>query len=585
MVANSGQVVGTAAPVPARALPPLAPATTAVLFATMAAEGGGPAAALPWEDGTVLGRLLEQFADLGVARVHVVTRAAWAPALEPLLGASARLHVSEDAAGDLGALARLARASAGPLIVAYGEIVTQREVLAGLLADPRIGTGVLTTTRALARPFAWRTRARAGKVVAAASSYHAVRVPNATFLGVLKVGAPDRVRLIEVVERLTELVRGPLPPAWEEELAAKGERWRRWLAVTAIVRAGGEAPPPEARDDLPLSPVDEAELERRLAHARDDVTALVLVGLVRAGTSVGLSRLRGLFWARPLSDAAVREAREQIEDHDEARALLDATVKSSDGFFTTFFVSPYSKYIARWAARRGLTPNQVTLASIAVGVVAAAGFATGERAGLVAGAVLLQVAFTLDCVDGQLARYTRTFSRFGAWLDSIFDRTKEYLIFAGLAIGASRAGDPVWGLATAALALQTTRHAVDFSYPAIRRQRLTGIAQPPIEEPLDGPRRAREANDDPELPGEAAPPEERLPLSRRVLAAWRRGDHSRRIVWVKKIVAFPIGERFAALSLTAALFSPRTTFLVLLAWGGFAALYILSGRLLRSLAR
>src|SRR5213076_1711230 len=113
------------------------------------------------------------------------------------------------------------------------------------------------------------------------------------------------------------------------------------------------------------------------------------------------------------------------------------------GFFTTFFVSPYSKYIARWAARRGLTPNFVTSVSMAVGVVAAACFALGSRAGLVAGAVLLQAAFTLDCVDGQLARYTRTFSKFGAWLDSIFDRTKEYAWFAGLAIGSTHAGDPV----------------------------------------------------------------------------------------------------------------------------------------------
>jgi hypothetical protein len=50
------------------------------------------------------------------------------------------------------------------------------------------------------------------------------------------------------------------------------------------------------------------------------------------------------------------------------------------------------------------------------------------------------------------------------------------------------------------------------------------------------------------------------------------------------MIAFPIGERFAAISVTAALFSPRTTFIVLLAWGGFAALYVLTGRTLRSLA-
>ena len=39
------------------------------------------------------------------------------------------------------------------------------------------------------------------------------------------------------------------------------------------------------------------------------------------------------------------------------------------------------------------------------------------------------------------------------------------------------------------------------------------------------------------------------------------------VVWVKRVLAFPIGERFAAISLTAALFSPRTTFIVLIVWG------------------
>ena len=86
-------------------------------------------------------------------------------------------------------------------------------------------------------------------------------------------------------------------------------------------------------------------------------------------------------------------------------------MKANDGFFTTFFVSPYSKYIARWAARRGWTPNGVSTLSVAIGFVAAAAFATGERAWMIAGAVLLQAAFTLDCVDGQLARYTRTFTQ------------------------------------------------------------------------------------------------------------------------------------------------------------------------------
>jgi phosphatidylglycerophosphate synthase len=231
-------------------------------------------------------------------------------------------------------------------------------------------------------------------------------------------------------------------------------------------------------------------------------------------------------------------------------ARLDTAVKSVDGFFTTFFVSPYSKYIARWAARRGITPNAVTITSAVIGVLAAAAFATGERWGLIAGAVLLQVSFTTDCVDGQLARYTQNFSKLGAWLDSTFDRAKEWAVYAGLAIGSDR---DVWVLAAAALTLQTVRHAVDFSYVAAR------------SEAARSPQGAE---------GGAA----------RAVGRWTSLERIPGLLWVKRVVAFPIGERFAAISLTAAIWDPRVTFIVLLAWGSFALLYSMPGRVLRTLA-
>jgi hypothetical protein len=76
------------------------------------------------------------------------------------------------------------------------------------------------------------------------------------------------------------------------------------------------------------------------------------------------------------------------------------------------------------------------------------------------------------------------------------------------------------------------------------------------------------------------------PLSRRILGVWRAFD-SRvpGLVWIKKMAAFPIGERFAVICVTAAVWSPRTTFIVLLAWGGFALLYTSTGRLLRTIAQ
>jgi hypothetical protein len=328
---------------------------------------------------------------------------------------------------------------------------------------------------------------------------------------------------------------------------------------------------------------DEARVRHRLAAAPDDVAALLLVGLVRSGASVRANYLRGLFWARPLTASVAAQLSERIKQFDEDRLLLDAAVKSSDGFFTTFFVSPYSRFIARWAARRGLTPNQITCASMLIGVLAAAAFAVGERWGLVTGALLLQLSFVTDCVDGQLARYTRRFSTLGAWLDSVFDRAKEYLVFAGLAIGASRAGDPLWLLACSALALQTVRHMSDFSYMTVRELRLSATPQPPLSEPHDSAGLAAEARRHAGRTGSPAPePRRRTPVDR-LLAVWHRLDRARAVRWLKRMIAFPIGERFALISITAALFSARVTFVALLTWGGLALAYTHAGRVLRTL--
>ena len=576
----------------------------AVLLATAPAADGGSAAGLAWEGTTLLGRLLDQLADLGIREAHVVTRPDWLPGLQPSTeghGLAVQVHLSADTAADLRAVAAIVEAGEGALVVASADILTQREALAGLLADPRVPTGMLTTTvRRVYRYVGFRTRTRRGRVVSAGTPYHYVHQPNGTFLGVLKIAPANRAALADVAGRLAALVDGPLPAGWQDELDAKAGRWKLALhrrALRALAEPDAdELPSDEAlaaedtsgleAEDVELSPEGAAELARRVTAAAVDVPSLLLCGLVRSDVQVGGSHLRRLFWTRPLSDEDVARAAEKIGEYDEDGALLDSAVKASDGFFTTFFVSPYSKYMARWAARRGWTPNGVTTLSVVVGFVAAAAFATGDRAGLVAGALLLQLAFTLDCVDGQLARYTRTFTKLGAWLDSVFDRTKEYAVFAGLAIGAARAGDDVWLLAGAALTLQVLRHSIDFSYPAAQHQAMGAAAQPPLEQVQDVLAAALPAplvpEGEPDIP---SGPQPRPTPKARVRAAWRGLDRSQRAIWVKKIIGFPIGERFAVISLTAALFDARVTFLVLLAWGAFAGCYTVAGRVLRSIGR
>ncbi|MFF9092349.1 DUF5941 domain-containing protein [Streptomyces sp. NPDC014802] len=278
-----------------------------------------------------------------------------------------------------------------------------------------------------------------------------------------------------------------------------------------------------------------------VAGLADRVTA----ALDAEGTDVHRPALGSLVAAVPADPQARNEARQAVAAVDEEAVRLKSAVKAGDGFFTTFFISPYSRYLARWCARRGLTPNQVTTASLLTALIAAGCAATGTRGGFVAAAVLLLASFVLDCTDGQLARYSLQYSTLGAWLDATFDRAKEYAYYAGLALGAARGGDDVWALALGAMILQTGRHMVDFAF--------------------------HEGTDDaPAAAGPTAPTD-------RLGGGWT--------LWARRMIILPIGERWAMIAVLTAATTPRITFYALLIGCAFAALYTTAGRVLRSLAR
>ncbi|MGW4550963.1 DUF5941 domain-containing protein [Streptomyces violaceorubidus] len=266
------------------------------------------------------------------------------------------------------------------------------------------------------------------------------------------------------------------------------------------------------------------------------------------GADVHRPELGSLVAVVPTDPQARNEARQAVAAVDDEAVRLKSAVKARDGFVTTFLISPYSRYIARWCARRGLTPNQVTTASLITALIAAGCAATGTRAGFVAAGVLLIASFVLDCTDGQLARYSLQYSTLGAWLDATFDRAKEYAYYAGLALGAARGGhDDVWALALGAMVLQTCRHVVDFSF--------------------------NEANHD-----ASANTSPTAALSDKL-------DSVGWTVWVRRMIVLPIGERWAMIAVLTALTTPRITFYALLIGCAFAATYTTAGRVLRSLTR
>jgi len=84
-------------------------------------------------------------------------------------------------------------------------------------------------------------------------------------------------------------------------------------------------------------------------------------------------------------------------------------------------VDHYAKLISplftRLFVRIGVTPNRVTILMMVSGVIGAVLFALPYIACRVFGLVFIHLWYVLDCSDGEIARITRRFSKFGTEID------------------------------------------------------------------------------------------------------------------------------------------------------------------------
>ena len=156
---------------------------------------------------------------------------------------------------------------------------------------------------------------------------------------------------------------------------------------------------------------------------------------------------------------------------------------------------PQHRRVGNWMARRvsrpmalrvtwlvapwGVSAHLTTLAAWASGVAAAAALAWGTVGGWLAGAVLLQLWYLLDHVDGQLARLRGTASLDGAELDYLMHHTVNLLVPLGAGFGLFvRNAEPLWlaaGLAWGlGMMLVTLHHDARYKTFIQRLKRLRG---------------------------------------------------------------------------------------------------------------
>jgi phosphatidylglycerophosphate synthase len=151
------------------------------------------------------------------------------------------------------------------------------------------------------------------------------------------------------------------------------------------------------------------------------------------------------------------------------RRLLRALVKDTDGFMARHVERPISLQISRCLAPTAVTPNQITMVSVAIGLFGAPFFLSVNWLWQTVGALLLLTHSIVDGCDGELARLKFQESRRGGVLDFWGDNIVHIAVFACMAAGWSLSAAATWPLFLGVAAVLGTLGSSAFVYLRLMR--------------------------------------------------------------------------------------------------------------------
>jgi phosphatidylglycerophosphate synthase len=152
-----------------------------------------------------------------------------------------------------------------------------------------------------------------------------------------------------------------------------------------------------------------------------------------------------------------------------------------------YFIHPLAGRLVPWFARLHITPNVVSITGMLFGILAAFAYyrachGDGDLRFAIIGFALMIAWHVMDGADGQLARFTHSFSYFGKVLDGISDNVTFLAVYTALAVALSQAhGSWMYAL----VALSAVCHAIQSaSYEAQRQEyEYLGRGKKPQEPP------------------------------------------------------------------------------------------------------
>ena len=253
---------------------------------------------------------------------------------------------------------------------------------------------------------------------------------------------------------------------WLERVASMQIQPAAWAAIPnrIVMLAPGSAADAARELDKDGGARELADVEARLAHRfgpRAPISADIVPMIVETPADVGVAE----------------------------RRLLKSLVKDTDGFMARHVERPISLQISRRLAGTGITPNQMSLISVAVGICGGPFFLSSRPLMQTLGALLFLAHSILDGCDGELARLKFQQSRWGGVLDFWGDNVVHTVIFACMGVGWSLAADSPWPLALGAAAVLGTLGSAGFVYCRLMRSKdgddtlFTSVSDAP-ERPL-----------------------------------------------------------------------------------------------------
>lgn len=162
----------------------------------------------------------------------------------------------------------------------------------------------------------------------------------------------------------------------------------------------------------------------RCAEESGDTSLSGAMRVLAAEGRANTFTINGEFWIDVDDPAAFRRA--------ETALLAKLADKPSDGPVSRHLNRPLSIRISRRLVNCRITPTQITVLSFLLSVLAAALFAAGGYATLLAGGIVAQVASIIDGCDGEVARLKFQSSQYGGWLDAVLDRYADAFLVFGL---------------------------------------------------------------------------------------------------------------------------------------------------------